>query len=178
MKFHYTECGLDYIYLNNGFAEHETKYGAGYSIRAADLLDAAIAHVVLRDPARLCGQDVRFIRALMDLSQNDLARKLGVQRLTVARWETKPNTPIPGASDRLIRLMYFLNRAQECQEPGKELSPETLAAFSSMVSVLDGMDEIGDYDRQAIYMTYLPERQEGELPMFDDNETEAWQKVA
>jgi putative transcriptional regulator len=32
MAYHYTECGLDNVYLENGFTVHKTAYGRGVSI--------------------------------------------------------------------------------------------------------------------------------------------------
>lgn len=103
---HYTACGLDYVYLANGFIWHDTEYGRGVSIDNIDGLHQAIArHVVLSD-ARLRGQEVRFVRSLLDLSQASLARCLGATRAAIARWEGLPDTPIPKPSDRLLRLVY------------------------------------------------------------------------
>ncbi len=107
-RYHYTGCGLDYVYLYNGFSMHETEYGQGVSIDDADRLNAAIAHYVISSPTCLCGQEVRFLRSMLDLSQAGLARHLGTKRLTVARWEAKPNTAIPGTADRALRLFFAL----------------------------------------------------------------------
>ena len=38
-SYHYTMCGLDYVYLTNGYREHVTEYGSGISIERADALD-------------------------------------------------------------------------------------------------------------------------------------------
>ena len=102
----YTDCGLDYVYLANGFTWHETDYGPAYSIDDMDGLHQAIARHVVLSEARLRGQEVRFLRSMLDLSQEGLARPLGATRVTVARWEGEPDTPIPKPSDRLLRIVY------------------------------------------------------------------------
>jgi DNA-binding transcriptional regulator YiaG len=106
--FHYTASGLDYIYLANGFTRHETDYGPGTSIDDMDGLHDAIARHVVTSPTRLRGQEVRFLRSMLDVSQAGLARILGTKRLTVARWEAKPGTSIPGTADRALRLFFAL----------------------------------------------------------------------
>lgn len=107
-KFHYTACGLDYVYLVNGFTVHETEHGKGVSIDDAEHLHQAIARDIIARPTRLRGQEVRFLRSLLDLPQVGLARVLGTKRLTVARWETAPQRPIPGPADRALRLFFAL----------------------------------------------------------------------
>lgn len=104
--YRYRECGLDFVYLANGYEIHETDYGTGVAIEAADSLDRAIAAALLRSTKRLSGQCVRFLRSQMDLTQKELADRVGTRRVTVARWEAKPHTPIPGAADRVLRVVY------------------------------------------------------------------------
>lgn len=106
--FHYTTSGLDYVYLANGVRRIEGEYGAGFAIDDVDGLHDVIARHVVASPARLRGQEVRFLRSMLDISQAGLARILGTKRLTVARWEAKPHTSIPGTADRALRLFFAL----------------------------------------------------------------------
>jgi DNA-binding transcriptional regulator YiaG len=76
------------------------------AIDEVDAVHAAIARELVTSRNRLRGQKVRFLRSLLDISQSGLARILGASRPSVARWEARPNTPIPPASDRLLRLIY------------------------------------------------------------------------
>ena len=52
-RYHYTECGLDYVYLVNGYTWHQTPYGRGVSIEDADGLHDAIALGVIISPHAL-----------------------------------------------------------------------------------------------------------------------------
>ncbi|MBM3521813.1 MAG: transcriptional regulator [Alphaproteobacteria bacterium] len=107
--YHYTDSGLDWIRLANGFTRHDTAYGAGVSIQNVDALHDAIARLIVETPARIRGQEVRFLRAFLDLSQAALAETLGVQRLQVARWEGASKKAIPGPADRALRLIVAGN---------------------------------------------------------------------
>jgi len=138
MTYHYTMCGLDYIYLKNGYRRQETEYGAGVSIERAHSLDRSIAVSVLTSFARLRGQEVRFMRSLVDFSQTDLAVHLGVKRITVARWEAAPKTPIPGPADRAFRV----------------LAASKLFDAEWAISLLDMFAEIADEKPSPIYMTF------------------------
>ena len=103
-RLHYTASGLDYIYLANGFRWSETAYGRAFAIEDAASLHRAIACHVVSVPGRLRGQEVRFLRSHLGLTQAGLAGILGTKRQTVVRWEADPQAPIPGTADRALRL--------------------------------------------------------------------------
>lgn len=105
-QHHYTACGLDYVYLANGFTMHETPYGLGVSIEDADGLHEAIARDIISNPRRIRGQELRFLRAQLDLTQAGLGKVLGTSRGSIARWESNASRTIPPAADRAMRLFY------------------------------------------------------------------------
>ena len=106
--FHYTECGLDYVYLVNGYEVHDTPYGRAVSIDDADGLHRAIAEYIVTSPHGMRGQELRFLRSMLDVSQAALGEIVGVSRATIARWEGAPDAPISGSADRALRLAYAL----------------------------------------------------------------------
>lgn len=71
-----------------------------------DKMTFALASVILRQTL-LDGIEVRFLRKLLGDTQNDLAEKLGVDRITVNRWENAPE-PITGAQAYALRSHAFL----------------------------------------------------------------------
>jgi putative transcriptional regulator len=104
-RLHYTMCGLDNVFLVNGFKLRSSPYGAGFSVENIDGLHAAIGKRLIQERKTLSGKEVRFLRHEMDLSQNRLATLLGVDEQTVARWE-KGQVNISGPADKMIRLLY------------------------------------------------------------------------
>jgi DNA-binding transcriptional regulator YiaG len=84
----------------------ETPHGIGYAIADLDSLHKSIAKYVVTSPRKLCGQEVRFLRSVLELSQTSLAKIIGVSRSTVARWESEPHTPLTDIADSAVRLMY------------------------------------------------------------------------
>ena len=104
--YHYTECGLDYVYLMDGFEIIETAYGPAVQVINASKLDKAIALAIVRHQNRLTGQEVRFLRGLLDMTQAELGSALGKDAQTVARWE-KGKTEIPPTEDIAIRQIYL-----------------------------------------------------------------------
>ena len=106
MSYHYTECGLSYIYLADGY-EIETIDGETF-VGVEDIhgLHRVIAKSVTEKRSSLEGQEVRFLRVEMGMSQKNLAEILGVDPQTVARWE-KGQVAIPRTSDAVVRTMYL-----------------------------------------------------------------------
>lgn len=103
--YHYTECGLDDVWLDGGVVHHETPYGPGVSFRDIDGLHKIIG-LHLADSLRpLTGKEVRFLRVEMNLSQKTLAGLIGVGDTTVARWESGRG-PITETAQRLLCLLY------------------------------------------------------------------------
>ncbi len=104
--YHYTECGLDYVYLLNGYTVHETGHGPAVEVGHADQLDRQIALAIINHQGPLTGQEVRFLRGLLDLTQTELADLLGKDAQSVARWE-RMKTVIPPTEDRALRQIYL-----------------------------------------------------------------------
>lgn len=104
--FHYTQCGLDNVWLANGYKVDETDYGSGFSIEKADELHNAIASRIISDPRPLRGQDARFLRVVLRLSQERMAKLLGVDRATVIRWERGRDKALAMMQDIAVRTTY------------------------------------------------------------------------
>ena len=103
--YHYTECGLENIYLANGFNCMQTPRGKAVSINDLDGLHKAIGLHLVISKKDLTGQEIRFLRHEMLMSQNTLAQLLGVSAQAVHRWE-KGKTSMPKPSECLLRLLY------------------------------------------------------------------------
>lgn len=103
--YHYDTCGLDNVYLVNGYDIVETVYGRGVAIHDVDGLHRIIgSHVVgLKRP--LSGKEFRFLRIEMDMSQKALGAILGKSDQAVALWEK--GDKVPRAEDLLIRQLYI-----------------------------------------------------------------------
>lgn len=120
---HYTACGLDDVYLVNGFTR-ETVDGEQYTtIENMDGLWKAIARHLVTKKKVLAPKEIRYLRTQMGLTQVELANLVRVSDQTVARWE-KGETDIPGSADFMVRVLYLAcDRAQP--EGGKVLDKLT-----------------------------------------------------
>ena len=102
--YHYVQCGLDNVWLQNGFEIVETPYGQSVKIDRPDMLDAAIAECLTKKSAPLTGREFRFLRLQLDMSQKRIGELVGKEAQTVALWEKseKVNSEI----DYMIRHIY------------------------------------------------------------------------
>lgn len=104
--FHYIQCGLDNVWLTSGVETVETEYGKGFRVRDAGELHGAIAKAIANSTRALRGQEARFLRVQLNLSQEGMARLLGVDRATVIRWERAREKPLGRMQDIAVRMTY------------------------------------------------------------------------
>lgn len=137
---HYTDCGIDNIYLSNGFEREEFDGEIYTTIHNLDGLHEAIGlHIVLEKKAP-DGKEIRFLRTEMGLSQHDLGAKLGVSDQSVARWE-KGHTDIPGTAVFSLKVLYIFSLISAEQRDG--IMEEFILALDDLAE----SDEISDHIR-------------------------------
>jgi transcriptional regulator with XRE-family HTH domain len=103
--YHYTGCGLDYVYLANGFEERETPFGRGVAIHDLDGLHTAIATDLVNNKPNWTGAELRFIRKELGFTQQRLGEFVGRSSQSVALWE-KEKQKIPPAVTNIVRGIY------------------------------------------------------------------------
>ncbi len=105
----FTVCGVDWVWLADGYRMHDTAHGPGVSFRKPDELHDAIAREILVDPRRLRGQEVRFLRSRLRMGQEELDLALGESEGRVEEWESKAgrNRPVPEGADRRLRDLVW-----------------------------------------------------------------------
>ena len=101
--YHYRECGLQKVWLENGYKVARTPYGEGVSISHVDTLHGVIGRTLAQRP-QLTGSELRFLRKEMELSQRSLADMLGVSEQIVSLWERRGR--IPKGAARLLKVIY------------------------------------------------------------------------
>lgn len=102
---HFTDGGLQNVWLVNGYTVHRTPYGSAVSIHDMDGLARAICMALTQKQGVLSGKEVRYIRqAGMTLSQPGLGSLLGVDGQTIARWEKTGH--VPKWADKFLRVIY------------------------------------------------------------------------
>jgi putative transcriptional regulator len=108
--YHYKSCGLDNVFLKNGFVIKQTPYGQAVAIEDVEGLHLAIASDLLRQKTPLTGAQFRFLRKEQDLTQAEMAAILGVGEQTVAAWEKLKSGQVQRLADIAMRAYYLAHR--------------------------------------------------------------------
>ena len=104
--FHYTACGLDNVWLANGFTVRATKYGEGVAIEDVDGLHRLLATSLVEKKGLLAGKEFRFLRVHLGLTQQGLAKlRGGVSENAVSLWERKDT--VPAINDHWLRMLVI-----------------------------------------------------------------------
>lgn len=103
--YHYTDCGLDNVWLASGYKRVSSPYGEGVSINDMDGLHRCIADLLVNKQGPLTGSEFRFLRTELDLSQYAMGQFCGRKERMVRQWETREE-PIEEPANTIIRVIY------------------------------------------------------------------------
>ncbi|MBW2741145.1 MAG: helix-turn-helix domain-containing protein [Deltaproteobacteria bacterium] len=114
-KYKYKESGLDNVFLKN-IPVYKCSCGISFaSIFRASRLNELIAQTLLEKPALLGCKEIRFLRKNMHMPSKDFAKRLGVEKTTISKWENGLQKHRE-AYDRSIRFLYMINKKIEGEE--------------------------------------------------------------
>jgi putative transcriptional regulator len=101
-QYHYTESGLDDVYLIGGFDI------ANGQLHIDDIegLHRVIGEILIKHRKNLSGKEIKFLRVEMLMSQSTLAALLGVSDRAVIRWEKAAAGQLPSTAEASIRMLY------------------------------------------------------------------------
>jgi transcriptional regulator with XRE-family HTH domain len=126
---HYTACGLDDVYLVNGFTREVIDGEEFVTIEDLDGLWKAIGLHLVTAKKVLAPKEIRFLRELMEFTQAELGKKMRVSDQTVARWEK--GTTDQGPADFLLRMLFL---ASPCAQPeGNKILNEAMKVIEEIV---------------------------------------------
>lgn len=128
--FRYKGCGLDNVYLVNGYSMRKMRNGdEAVAIEDMEGLHRAIALNIVESPAPLEAKTFRFLRKELDMSQRQIAQVLGLEEQTVSLWE-RGNNAVPQHADIVLRT----------------LTKETLSGHPELMNLIERFNSL---DREA-----------------------------
>jgi DNA-binding transcriptional regulator YiaG len=135
---HYTACGLDDVYLVNGFTR-ETVDGEEY-VTVADLdgLWKAIGMRIVTTKKTLAPKEIKFLRDHMDKTQAELGALLRVSDQTIARWEKGETKLVPGPADFMLRVLFLACPA--AQPEGGEILQKLMEMCDNIIESDDSVE--------------------------------------
>lgn len=98
----------------------------------------AISAELITKPARFAPEEVSFLRKALGLSGEDFAKRMGVTKEQVSRWESGKK-PIGSVADHLLRMLvanakpvedYWIVRSRKCSQ-GKVMVSKRMGGPSS-----------------------------------------------
>jgi putative transcriptional regulator len=110
--YKYMECGLNDVWLANGYKFEKTPYGESLYIENVRVLHRAIACRLIQHKPNLSGAEFRFLRKELDMSQAALAQLMGKDVQSIARWEKQAR--VPKMAGRMLRVIYRDCVMQSC----------------------------------------------------------------
>jgi DNA-binding transcriptional regulator YiaG len=151
---HYKACGLDDVYLVNGF-NREIIDGEEYiHIENLKGLWKAIGMHLVTKRKVLAPKEIRFLRDQMDLTQAELGSRLRVTDQTVARWEKGKCDA--GPADIAIRVFYLASEAAQ---------PEGGEMLDKLCEMVDELVESDEPDTHPVVFEHLKHHwSESEFP--------------
>ena len=102
--YHFIESGLTHIWLRNGYTVEDSPYGPTVSFKDIFGLHRAIAYALIDKSGSLAGEEIRYLRLHMELSQESLGDLIGIGAQSVALWE-KNRSRITATAEKLLRLV-------------------------------------------------------------------------
>lgn len=134
-KYHYTESGLDNVWLVGAGWKMVTLSGGRQEVRISDIegLHREICRVLVEEKKNLTGRELRFLRQELLLSQANLAKLLEVGEQTIHRWESG-KSDIPRSADALVRLLYV-------QQYSKQSKVDVRACLEKLADLEDAADK-------------------------------------
>jgi DNA-binding transcriptional regulator YiaG len=114
--YRFTESGLDWVYLlgvRHGRCDDCKDHVV--VLPEPEMLFAEIAKRIMQNSGPLRPAEIRFLRRLVGWSQDNLAVAMGVERVTVARWEggTEPRFPHMHILLKAVWLRRYLEESRE-----------------------------------------------------------------
>ncbi|MGU3386928.1 helix-turn-helix domain-containing protein [Methylobacterium sp. D53M] len=101
--YRYTESGLTNVFIEGATLVHDDAGEECVTIPNINGLHRAIAHGIVTKRSAMIGNELRFLRTEMGLTQAELAAMVHREPLAVSRWERNENE-IDENAEAIIRL--------------------------------------------------------------------------
>ncbi len=128
-SYKYAESGVSNVILRSiEVADCRQCGNSDVTIPASAKIHRTIARALANSPARLTGEQLRFLRKHLGLSGDELGGYLHTDRTKISKWE-RGEDRIGPASDRLIRLLVAVLDS--------EMRPEIAAVAEHLPRISD-----------------------------------------
>lgn len=131
--YHYLECGLDNVYLYNIPIVKDVEGEEVICIPKVNKLHKIIAEGIIYKKGSLDAKEIKFLRIQIGFTQEDFAKLLGKNGLSLGRWE-RGETKADITTDILIRMIAIRYLGLE------DVDIETVSGMSRMPDINDNIN--------------------------------------
>ena len=118
--YHYTESGLDNVILSGINVFECSECGEIFpEIIGINELHKQIGLALVKKRSQLKGKEIRFIRKLLGFNEKKFASIMGVDPVSVSRWENS-KADVGMTSDKLIRMLFIQSLEEECNKVARD----------------------------------------------------------
>jgi transcriptional regulator with XRE-family HTH domain len=103
-EHHYTECGLQNVYIVGIDTMTDDEGDEVILVRAINQLHQVIAEGIVSHSKGMDGSELRFLRTEMGLTQSELAALVHRDKQSIGRWERSENE-IDSVSEAVVRKL-------------------------------------------------------------------------
>lgn len=128
-KYHYIECGLDNVYINGLQFQRDDAGDEIITIPAINELHSLIATGIVTHEHGISGQELRYLRSEMGLTQSELAQFVHQDKQTIGRWE-RGEYAIDSKAEALIRRIAIEKLKLKVELGIEELSKKSVPSLS------------------------------------------------
>ncbi|CRL46142.1 hypothetical protein SGGMMB4_04491 [Sodalis glossinidius str. 'morsitans'] len=111
---HYTDCGLETVWLTNGYRCEKHAVRIQIEIEDKPALHQVLAKLLINRRNLLSCHEIHFLRREMSMSVHELASVMGVQSEVIERWE-RGETGLPRVADVSLRALFVGSRLEESE---------------------------------------------------------------
>ncbi|MDM7852343.1 helix-turn-helix domain-containing protein [Pseudochrobactrum kiredjianiae] len=128
-KYHYIECGLDNVYINGLQFQRDDAGDEIITIPAINELHSLIATGIVTHEHGISGQELRYLRSEMGLTQSELAQFVHQDKQTIGRWE-RGEFAIDSKAEALIRRIAIEKLKLKVELGIEELSKKSVPSLN------------------------------------------------
>ena len=137
--YRYTECGLDNVVIEGLEVVHDDAGELVYVIPNVNGLHCAIADSIVWRQGGMTGEELRFLRTELGLTQAELAATVHRDHQSIGRWE-RGECPMEGAAETIVRLLSIEQLGLDPAKELSEISSRCVPTATPWRHVIDGHD--------------------------------------
>lgn len=136
MKYHYTECGLNNVFIEGIEPMIDDDGDEVIQIPFINALHTSIALGIISHENSMSGAELRYLRSEMGLTQSELATLIHVDRQTIGRWE-RGETVLDGSPEIVVRQLSIEKLLLPFREGIEKLAQSSVeSAEQQMINVV------------------------------------------